>query len=173
MVKKNTAAAFNIEEAETELEGLYLEQGQLIAQMNRPNGRKDQKALNKLYKRDEQIRNRMTVLEDELREAKKTPKERELEGKFKAAISDSQKQVDVHLKAAMAELKKAFSVAEKTGIPFTSEICDTYNTYVPKSFKTKWKNKLSEEFLEDLMEDDLIELGEDFGDYGGWTSSYC
>lgn len=172
--KKKEKSPFDIKEAEAELKTLQASLKEVQAEIDRTQAwRKKSVLAQKLCNRMTEILNTIDGLEVQIKEAKKTPKERDLESKFKTAVKDSQKQVDAHLKAAMAELKKAFAVAEKTGIPFNSEICDTYNTYVPNSFKKKWKSKLSEDFWEEMQDDGLVDLGEHQGEYGGWTSSYC
>lgn len=118
---------------------------------------------------------RQSEIEREIAQLKKTPKEVELEKKFQETRALVQKQFEKHLNAAEKELNKAVALSEKTGIPLESSLSETYNSYVPESFFKKWKPKFSENYIDEMLENGDLDLGEYYegGEYGGWTKSFC
>lgn len=109
----------------------------------------DKKPLNKIWAKQDKLYRQKEVLQKELRKLSLTPKEKELEDKFMAVFNETHAAIQAHLATAEKELEKATKLADKTGIPFSSPLAETYNNYVPYSFTKKW-GKLDDDFLEEL-----------------------
>lgn len=71
-----------------------------------------------------------------------------LEIKFKEAVEQATKEINVHVKNAREELKKAVEISEKYGVPFYSDVSLLSQSYRPSSFDDKFY-ELNEEH--DLM----------------------
>lgn len=97
-----------------------------------------------------------------------------LETKFK----ETHKEIEALLKQAEDALDKAKELSDNTGVPFTSNVIENYDSYVPASYVPasfeKLKKKLSKEFIEDFCDDNSIDLDSEYGESGnGWNKSYC
>lgn len=94
----------------------------------------------------------------------------ELEAEFQTLVSDVSVQMDLHVQAAKAELKKAIDISEKYGVPFDPGICSLSNPYVPHSFGRSKFVKLDEDAISDITG----VYSDYFFEGGGWEhSSIC
>lgn len=91
----------------------------------------------------------LRVLYTEERSVKRAIREASgIEDKFKAAVAETQAEIQLHITAAVESYNQAKKLAEKHGIPFETPIVmlsdykshgmSGIDTYVPKSVKKKW-----------------------------------
>jgi collagenase-like PrtC family protease len=85
-----------------------------------------------------------------------------VEKKFDEAVNAAEPLIYAKVEAAQALLKEAAEIAEQHGVPFNATLCSIHHTYIPSSFKKKFKG------LDDLEHWDVyLQDG-----YPGWTNSY-
>lgn len=101
-----------------------------------------------------------------------------LEEKFRAAVVSAHSEIDGHLNAAKASLEMAVSVAEKHGIPFSTQIVNMnyQRRYTPKTFSKKWNQPTREGniIVGDIMNEfDLYNTSESGWEHWNTSSLTC
>ncbi len=96
-----------------------------------------------------------------------------LEIKFREALKEAHAKIDEKLKEADMKVQEAIKISEECGIPFSScvEGMPMIRTFIPKSFRKKWKKLEDEEGktydskLEDLADEFEFNI---FSGKSGW-----
>lgn len=121
-------------------------------------------------------------IEKQIEEAEKEAGE-DLETKFAATQQTVLAEINKHLEAAKAEMKKAFALSEQSGIPFESSIVDLskytdlnakFDIFVPKTFAQNWEALYEECGIADFLYDSFG-AGPYYNAYGDndFDHGYC
>lgn len=90
-----------------------------------------------------------------------------IEDDFKEVFDEHWKEIQAKLDIAYEALEEACALSDKTGIPFISSVSMISQTYLPKAFKSKFKE------IDLEVVSDLTDVYTDYARVGWQHSAVC